>query len=71
VVDRVRHGTLPGSIEHDAAVQHAALLAANLAARPEQWCEFRTRLHALGPQDAKTLAVAAIAFGWQEKWRSR
>jgi len=70
VLDRVRHGTLPASIEREAAIQQAALLAANVAARPERWLEFRTQLHALGAVEAKTLAIAALAFGWREKWRS-
>jgi adenosylcobinamide amidohydrolase len=70
VLDRVRHGTLPGAIEREAAIQQAALVAANVAARPERWAEFRAELHALGAVEAKTLAVAALAFGWREKWRS-
>jgi adenosylcobinamide amidohydrolase len=70
VLDRVRHGTLPGSIEREATIQQAALLAASVAARPERWLDFRTELHALGSADAKTLAVAALAFGWRDKWRS-
>jgi adenosylcobinamide amidohydrolase len=70
VLDRARHGTLPPSSAHDAIVQHAALLAANLAARPERWPEFRTRLHDEADRDPKTLVLAAVALGWKEKWRS-
>ena len=70
VLDRVRHGTIPGSVEREASVQQAALLAASVAAQPERWPDFRTELHALGNVDSKTLAIAALAFGWRAKWRS-
>lgn len=45
VLDRVRHGTLPGSVMPDAVLQQAAMLAAALAAQPQRWAEFRARLH--------------------------
>ena len=69
VLDRVRHGTLPASIERDACVQQAASLAVSIAARPDRWPEFRTRLHEHAG-DPKTLVLAALALGWSEKWRS-
>jgi adenosylcobinamide amidohydrolase len=69
VLDRVRHGTLPDSVARDAMVQQAAMLAANLAARPERWPELRARLHASPDEGPKALVLAAIALGWQEKWR--
>lgn len=71
VLDRIRHGTLPASIAREATVQQTATLAASLAAQPERWQEFRTRLHASGRHDAKELVLEAIALGWSEKWRSR
>ena len=70
VLDRVRHGTLPAAMAADAAVQQAALLAANVAAQPERWAEMRARLHASQALEPKTLVLAALALGWQEKWRS-
>jgi len=70
VFDRARHGAIPSSVERDAGVQLAATLAANVAARPERWAEFRSRLHALPVGDVKALALAALAVGWSEKWRS-
>jgi adenosylcobinamide amidohydrolase len=70
VLDRVRHGTLPASVANDATVQQAATLAINLAARPDRWSEFRTRLHAGTHADPKQLVLAAIALGWSEKWRA-
>ena len=86
VLDRVRHGTLPASVERDAAVQMAATLAVNVANRPDRWAEFRERLHrqgttpgttlgttpgtTLGTTTAKELVLAALALGWSEKWRS-
>jgi adenosylcobinamide amidohydrolase len=69
VCDRVRHGALPGLVQREAAVQQAALLAANIAAQPQRWPEFRARLHDSGATDARSLAVAAIALGWAERWR--
>lgn len=67
--DRVRYGTIPDAVAADAMVQQAASLAANLAAQVHRWAEFRTRLmpHATG--DVKPLVLAAVALGWEEKWR--
>ena len=70
VCDRVRHGTLPESVAADARLQQAALLAANLAARLDRWPAFRAMLFAHAGADSKALALAAIALGWSEKWRS-
>jgi len=70
VLDRVRHGTIPESVEREAVIQQAASLAASIAAGPERWPEFRSRLHALGTTEPKTIAIAALAFGWSEKWRT-
>ena len=71
VLDRVRHGTLPPSVAHDAAVQQAATLAACLSAQPDRWVEFRTRLHPNREVDPRTLVLDAVALGWSEKWRPR
>lgn len=70
VCDRVRYGTLPESAAADARLQQAALLAANLAARLDRWPAFRAALFPHAAADPKTLALAAIALGWSEKWRS-
>ena len=70
VLDRVRHGSLPASVERDACVQQAALLAANLAAQPERWPEFRHRLFEPAAHGPRQLILAALALGWSEKWRS-
>lgn len=70
VCDRVRHGTLPDSVAADARLQQASLLAANLAARLDRWPAFRAALFRYAGADPKTLALAAIALGWSEKWRS-
>ena len=71
VLDRARHGAIPSSVERDAGVQLAATLAANVAAQPDRWAEFRARLHQRAAPDAKSLVLAALALGWSEKWRSR
>jgi adenosylcobinamide amidohydrolase len=69
VLDRVRHGTLPESAAADAMVQQAAMLAANLAAQPDRWPEFRARLMRVDRQPPKSLILAALALGWSEKWK--
>lgn len=69
VLDRARHQTLPESVVPDAVVQQAATLAVGLAGQPQRWAEFRSRLHAGGYVDAKTLVLRAVALGWSEKWR--
>ena len=69
VLDRVRHGMLPESVQHDAAVQQAATIAAGLAAKPHKWPDFRAQLHASRHVEPKPLVLAAIALGWSEKWR--
>ncbi len=71
VLDRVRHGTLPESVTREALVHQLSSLAASIAAQPDRWSEFRVRLHALDAAEPKTLAIAALAFGWSAKWRSR
>ncbi len=70
VSDRIRHGTLPASVGPDALAQHAAGMAANLAAQVHRWPEFRASLHAHATGDVKTLVLQAIALGWTEKWKS-
>jgi adenosylcobinamide amidohydrolase len=71
VADRVRYGTLPGSIADDALVQQAATLAANLAAQVHRWSEFRAALRPHANGDVKALVLRAVALGWSEKWRPR
>jgi adenosylcobinamide amidohydrolase len=83
VLDRVRHGAVPASVEWDASVQQAAVLAANLANKPANWPTYRELLWHQSPHPqvggqtplkeglkAKSLILAALALGWTEKWRS-
>jgi hypothetical protein len=67
-LDRARHGMLPQTCVRDALAQQAATLAANLAAKADDWPEFRRRLQA-APDEPGRLVTAAIALGWTEKWR--
>jgi adenosylcobinamide amidohydrolase len=69
VLDRVRHGSLPLSVQRDACLQQAALLAANLATKPDAWMDYRSRLAEISTDEPKTLVLAAIALGWSGKWR--
>jgi adenosylcobinamide amidohydrolase len=68
VLDRVRYGTLPSSTASEALRQQAALLAANLAARPDRWPDFLLRLVDADPEQPARLVLQAIALGWSLKW---
>ncbi|MGH9161374.1 MAG: hypothetical protein ACRD2X_15500, partial [Vicinamibacteraceae bacterium] len=69
VCDRIRHGMLPACVAPDAMAQHAAAIAANLAAQVHRWGEFRAVLRPHATGDVKPLALRAIALGWAEKWK--
>lgn len=69
VLDRIRHGSVPTSVERDARAQHAAVLAANVAARPERWPHYRATLLEHAADEPKALILAALALGWSDKWR--
>jgi adenosylcobinamide amidohydrolase len=69
VCDRVRFGTVPASVAPDAKAQHAAVLAANLAAQVHRWSEFRSLLRPHANGEIKELALRALALGWAGKWR--
>ena len=69
VMDRVRHGAVPASVQWEATVQHAAVLAANAAGRPDSWPAYRAALHREAKGDPKSLVLAALALGWADKWR--
>jgi adenosylcobinamide amidohydrolase len=71
VLDRVRHGAIPSSVQREASVQQAAMLAANAAGRPDSWPSYRSALHRITGDDPKALVLAALALGWADKWRSR
>jgi adenosylcobinamide amidohydrolase len=71
VLDRVRHGAIPSSVQWEASVQQAAVLAANAAGRPDSWAAYRSQLHQARRDDSKALVLAALALGWADKWPSR
>jgi adenosylcobinamide amidohydrolase len=68
ICDRQRHGIVPDGVACEALTQQAALLAANLAAAPDRWAQFRERLRPAADEGIKPLVLAAIALGWTEKW---
>ncbi|HMJ63472.1 MAG TPA: adenosylcobinamide amidohydrolase [Bryobacteraceae bacterium] len=68
ILDRVRYGTLPTATASEALRQQAALLAANLAARPDCWPDFLARLTDADPEQPARLVLRAIALGWSSKW---
>jgi hypothetical protein len=69
VLDRARYGILPQTCVQNALAQQAALLAASLAAKPDNWAKYHARLQAT-EGDANELVIAAIALGWSDKWRA-
>jgi adenosylcobinamide amidohydrolase len=69
VLDRIRAGTLPASTARDIFRQQLATLASSLAAKPDAWPEFYTRLADVDPEQAARGVYAAIALGWSHKWR--
>jgi hypothetical protein len=71
VLDRVRHGAIPASVQWDASVQQAAMLAANAAGRPDSWPTYRAALHRTKRDDSRSLVLEALALGWADKWRSQ
>ena len=71
VLDRVRHGAIPASVQWEASVQQAAMLAANAAGRPDSWPAYRSELQRTRRDDPKALVLAALALGWADKWPSR
>ena len=67
VLDRVRCGTIPEGLAHEALRCQAACIACALAGRPDRWPVFRTELmEASG--DPIELVLRAVAAGWQAKW---
>jgi adenosylcobinamide amidohydrolase len=70
VWDRVRFGVLPFDAATAILRHQAATLAASLAARPELWPTFWTRLqlHMDRPLDS---VYDALALGWTAKWQSK
>jgi adenosylcobinamide amidohydrolase len=69
ILDRVRYGTLPAGAAQEALRQQAALLAANLAARPDCWPDFLRQLTDADPEQPARLVLRAIALGWAAKWK--
>src|SRR5262249_47279076 len=69
MLDRGRYGILPQSCVQDALAQQAAILAANLAAKPDNWRKYYAELQ-VSEGDISELVITAIALGWSDKWRA-
>jgi adenosylcobinamide amidohydrolase len=69
VLDRIRFGTLPVNAVQDIFRQQVAILAANLAAKPESWPYFYTQLSEADPAQPAAAVLSAIALGWSSKWK--
>lgn len=68
VRDRVAAGALPEAAGDEAVLNQCALLAAVVAARPEQFVALRERLAARSEPVSERVA-SAVALGLVEKWR--
>ena len=79
VLDRVLAGTLGASSARESLLHQAALMAAGLANRPDEFAAFRRDLIPQLPTElgkepaavidtAVALAQSAVALGWQRKW---
>jgi hypothetical protein len=69
ILDRIRFGTLPANAIQDIFRQQAAILAANLAAKPESWPHFYALLADANSDDPIPAVLSAIALGWASKWK--
>lgn len=69
VQDRITHGTLPGGAGAEQLVSQAALFAAGLAARPEDFAAFRAALLPHAGSGMPELVARALALGWAAKWK--
>ncbi len=68
VLDRSRYGTFPAGAVGESLRQTAAMLAANLAAQPQRYLEFKNSLCEVDLEQPLSLLTAAIAAGWSAKW---
>jgi len=69
VLDRIRFETLPVNTAQDVFRQQVAILAANLAAKPDSWPYFYTQLSDADPAHPVKAVLSAIARGWSSKWK--
>ena len=69
ILDRIRFGTLPTNAVQDIFRQQVAILAANLAAKPNDWPYFYAQLAAADPGQPNQAVLSAIALGWSSKWK--
>jgi adenosylcobinamide hydrolase len=69
VLDRIRFATLPVNAIQDIFRQQVAILAANLAAKPDNWPYFYSQLSNADPAQPMGAVLSAIALGWSSKWK--
>lgn len=69
ILDRIRFETLPVNVIQDVFRQQVAILAANLAAKPDNWPHFYSQLSQADPAQPMEAILSAIALGWSSKWK--
>ncbi|HTU42402.1 MAG TPA: adenosylcobinamide amidohydrolase [Candidatus Aquilonibacter sp.] len=69
VLDRIRFKALPVNAMQDVFRQQVAILAANLAAKPDHWPHFYSQLSEADPAQPMGAVLSAIALGWSSKWK--
>jgi hypothetical protein len=68
-LDRIRFETFPVNAVQDIFRQQVAILAANLAAKPDLWPYFYSQLSEADPAQPVRTLLSAIALGWSSKWK--
>ncbi len=68
VFDRLRYGTLPQGAADELILNHLALLAATLAAKPSAYTKLRDTLNEFQAESPAERIFQAILAGWREKW---
>ena len=68
IIDLTRTGVLHAEVARESIVNQAALLAASVAVRPEQFAALREVLHRQHDAAPAELAAGAVALGFAQKW---
>jgi hypothetical protein len=68
ILDLVQQGVLHREAAREAILNQAALLAAAVAVKPEDFMALRAELAAYGSVSSGGLAALAVVFGFQRKW---
>lgn len=68
IQDRLKYGTLPSVAAEEVLVMQCALMASQLATKPQLFKEMHQEL-SKEPLDLISRICTALALGWKEKWK--